>query len=124
MSDTRVVILGGGIMGLTTAFYLLQSNAKVTLIESHAIAHGASSRAMGMIGRDWQSTSTKQLAQLSWKLYQEFPNMLQVTGAIGVQVESGAKLSRYRDLPNGEKSENDIFNGEVYTMGSSGVGHV
>jgi hypothetical protein len=90
---------------------------------------------MGMIGRDWQESSTRQLAQLSWQCYEELAAKSggrdawdwMESEALGVEVVSGAQLSRYRSLPKGNSRGagfDRTFNGEMYNMGSSGVGHV
>ncbi|GFZ46516.1 hypothetical protein JCM24511_04763 [Saitozyma sp. JCM 24511] len=135
-----VVIVGGGIVGITTAYYLLSNPnfphpTQVTLIEPVDVAHAASGRAMGMIGRDWQESSTRQLAQLSWQCYEELAAKFggceawdwMESEALGVEVVWGAQLSRYRSLPKGDSEGAAVdrtFNGSVYSMGSIGVGHV
>lgn len=135
-----VVIVGGGIVGITTAYYLLSNfcsphPTQVTLVEAVDVAHAASGRAMGMIGRDWQASSTRQLAELSWQCYEELAAKFgdreawdwMESEALGVEVVSGAQLSRYRSLPKGDSRGagfDQTFNEEMYNMGSSGVGHV
>lgn len=130
---TRIIIIGGGIIGLSTAYYLLSSPSSsepkphVTLIERHRIAHGASGRAMGMIGRDWQPAHTRPLSRLSWKCYEELDNEYgggqwdwMVRPALGVEVQSGASLSAYRPVrKKGRDGDGGRgLNGEVYMMDS------
>jgi glycine/D-amino acid oxidase-like deaminating enzyme len=69
---TEIVIIGGGIIGLCTALYGLESpdrpaDTRVTIIESAAVAFGASGRAAGFITFDsnWFRPATVQLAALS-----------------------------------------------------------
>lgn len=52
----RVVIIGGGIMGVCTAYYLSRAvgpRASITLIEGTSIAAAASGRAGGLLALDW-----------------------------------------------------------------------
>lgn len=44
-----VIIVGGGIIGLMSAYYLNQAGRDVTLIEQHEIGHGASRENCGLI---------------------------------------------------------------------------
>lgn len=39
--ETDILIIGGGLAGITTAFFLKDSNYKITLIDSNKIGHGA-----------------------------------------------------------------------------------
>lgn len=45
----RVVIIGGGVIGLATAYYLKKSNLEVTLIEKNEIGEGCSDGNLGWI---------------------------------------------------------------------------
>ena len=47
--ETDVLIIGGGITGITTAYYLKDTNLKVTLVEQNLVASGVSSRTTGKI---------------------------------------------------------------------------
>lgn len=138
-TSPNVVILGGGIIGLSTAYYLLSDAAsypvKVTLIEPHRIAHGASSRAMGMIAETWHDRDVLPLAKLSWRCYrdlvsahnggQEFDwTMSKVSGVdVGSSKVKPGRRSAYRKLPAGRHvAEREWLSGERYDMtGSGGV---
>ena len=125
-------------MGLSTAYYLLSnpslpSGSTVTLVERTGIAHGASGRAMGMIGREWQTRHTLPLSRLSWKCYEEMDEAFghgqwewMTKSTLGIEVEGGAALSRYRKLQKGAgKGKSTAFNGDTYTMDSGeAVGYV
>ena len=131
-SSRCIVIIGGGIIGLSTAYYLLSASSfpvpKVTLVERHKIAHGASGRAMGMIGRDWQPSHALPLSRLSWECYEELDTTYggekwdwMVRPALGVEVKSGARLSAYRPVRKrgkGGMGEGRGLNGETYLMDS------
>ena len=47
--EVDVLIIGGGITGLTTAYNLIDSNLKVCLVEQNLIAHGVSSKTTGKL---------------------------------------------------------------------------
>jgi glycine/D-amino acid oxidase-like deaminating enzyme len=47
--STRIVVVGGGIVGCATAYYCARAGARVTLLESHQIAYGASGRNPGFV---------------------------------------------------------------------------
>jgi FAD dependent oxidoreductase TIGR03364 len=49
MSNQKVLIVGGGIIGLAFAFSAAERGCDVTLCERHASAHGASIRNFGMV---------------------------------------------------------------------------
>ena len=53
--ESDVVIIGGGIIGVSTAYYLAKSGVSVTLVEKGIIAGEQSSRNWGFVrqqGRD------------------------------------------------------------------------
>lgn len=47
--ETDILIIGGGITGISTAFYLKETNQKVTLIDSDKIGYGATSKTTGKL---------------------------------------------------------------------------
>ena len=49
----KVVICGGGIMGVSTAYYLAERGVGSVIIEQKAIACGASGNAGGFLAREW-----------------------------------------------------------------------
>ncbi|QRW00104.1 FAD-dependent oxidoreductase [Ceratobasidium sp. AG-Ba] len=69
----NIVIIGGGIIGTSTAYYLskLSQDVKIHIVESVSIASAASGKAGGFLALDWHSNNTKSLAALSFKLHQE-----------------------------------------------------
>lgn len=52
-SSRKVVVIGGGIVGSSTAFYLKRRNVDVTILEASSIAAGASGKAGGLLAYDW-----------------------------------------------------------------------
>jgi glycine/D-amino acid oxidase-like deaminating enzyme len=49
----NVVVIGGGIVGSSTAHFLKKRGADVTIIEGSSIAAGASGKAGGLLAYDW-----------------------------------------------------------------------
>lgn len=47
--DTDLVVIGGGFAGLSTALHAAQAGTKITLVEAHHIAFGASGRNAGFV---------------------------------------------------------------------------
>ncbi|QSL65993.1 hypothetical protein MERGE_003130 [Pneumocystis wakefieldiae] len=76
MTKQSIVIIGGGIIGSTTAYYLTShpkydsSKMSITLIEGTGIASGASGKAGGLLALDWHGQDTAPLAKLSYELHE------------------------------------------------------
>lgn len=73
--DNSVVILGCGIIGLTTAYYLLTSStppANVHILDSSpTLFECASGRSGGFIAKDWYGAALAELGILSFRLHKE-----------------------------------------------------
>lgn len=70
----NIVIIGGGIIGVCTAYYLvrdplLPKGTTVTLVEGTEIAAGASGHAGGFLARDeeWFTEATKGACLCAWR---------------------------------------------------------
>ena len=90
MSD--VLIIGGGIIGLTTALELQQHGLTVTLLEKSQIGAGASGAAGGILSplRPWQNeTAVTQLCTLSLSCYHKLVNDLQAQDESITLTQSG-----------------------------------
>lgn len=79
-SDTpQVVILGGGIQGTATAFYLSQRGVPSTIVERCSIAAAASGKAGGFLAGGWGDGSvTEQLHRVSFALHEKLAEQLQL----------------------------------------------
>lgn len=49
MAQSRVVVIGGGVIGVSTAYYLAEMGQRVTLLEQHEICSGSSQGNAGQI---------------------------------------------------------------------------
>lgn len=67
----NTVIIGGGIQGISLAYYLTQRGEKCTLIERSGVASAASGKAGGFLAREWGSGPTVQLHHQSFDLHEQ-----------------------------------------------------
>ena len=72
-----VIIVGGGVIGSSIAFYLSEQGKKVLLLEKDKLASKASSAAAGMIGAQSELEKNDSLFQLARKSREMFPKLAQ-----------------------------------------------
>lgn len=66
---TDVVIIGGGIAGMTTAYYVLKmTDKKVTLLEGGLLAHGATGHNAGQVVSDFEKPFGEIVAEFGQKM--------------------------------------------------------
>ncbi|KAJ1629111.1 FAD dependent oxidoreductase [Pavlovales sp. CCMP2436] len=66
----RVIICGGGIVGVSTAYYLVKLGCKATILERHSVAACASGKAGGFLAKDWNDRSpVGALSRVSFDLH-------------------------------------------------------
>ncbi|AWY01539.1 D-amino-acid oxidase [Marinomonas primoryensis] len=75
-SSTRVVIIGGGIVGVTAALALAERNIPVVLLEKGHIAGEQSSRNLGWIRKTNRHLHDIPLAQAADRLWAEMPSRI------------------------------------------------
>ncbi|RBI59434.1 FAD-binding oxidoreductase [halophilic archaeon] len=68
----RVIVIGGGIIGLASAYYLQQRNTDVTVLEKSTIGSGSTDRANGGIRAQFSSPVSAALSQESIKVWETF----------------------------------------------------
>ncbi|PBB82080.1 sarcosine oxidase subunit beta [Mesorhizobium sp. WSM3879] len=71
-----VIVLGGGLMGTASAYFLAKRGARVTLIERNRIGGGATVASFGNIRRTGRHLSQLPLAHRSLRLWGEAEKML------------------------------------------------
>jgi glycine/D-amino acid oxidase-like deaminating enzyme len=71
MSDgKRIVICGGGAIGVSIAYFLSRRGARSTVIERHAVGGAASGKSDGFLALDWcRGSALDQLARRSFELH-------------------------------------------------------
>ena len=74
----RVVVIGGGVMGACTAYYLTEKGGcEVTVVERcDDVATQASGKAGGFLAADWHQEPNATLARLSFRLHEELAEKL------------------------------------------------
>ena len=66
----RVVVCGGGVIGVCTAYFLAKKGAAVTLVEKSDVACAASGKAGGFLALDWcDGEPVESLARASFTLH-------------------------------------------------------
>jgi 4-methylaminobutanoate oxidase (formaldehyde-forming) len=68
-TQSRAVIIGGGIVGCSTAYHLARLGWEVTLLERHKLTSGSTFHAAGLVGQLRTSANITQLLGESVKLY-------------------------------------------------------
>jgi sarcosine oxidase subunit beta len=69
IDEAEVVIIGGGIMGCSTAYQLAKAGMQVTLVERDTICSGATARTGGAVRQQWRGPNELVLAMESVKLW-------------------------------------------------------
>ena len=69
---------GGGIHGVSTAFYLAKLGVRSLIIEQTGIASAASGKAGGFLARDWGDGPTVPLHEISFEMHQKLAAELDV----------------------------------------------
>ena len=88
IGTTNTVIIGGGIAGISTAYYLAQNGIDNIVIERYGVGSHASGHAYGGLGalyRKGNDQATHELALMSFKLYQELA--LQLPSETGINFD-------------------------------------
>ena len=89
--SSKVVIIGGGIVGCSTAYHLAQLGVQVLLIEKNKLTSGSTFHAAGLIGQLRTNSNITQLIGYSIDLYSKLE---EETGlATGLKVNGGLRLA-------------------------------
>src|SRR5215471_3381589 len=73
----RIVICGGGAIGVSLAYFLSRQGAEAIVIERHEVAGAASGKSGGFLALDWcRGTALDQLARRSFELHAELSSAL------------------------------------------------
>ncbi|CAH8339615.1 unnamed protein product [Eruca vesicaria subsp. sativa] len=73
----RVVVCGGGVIGVCTAYFLSKKGISVTLVEKSAVACAASGKAGGFLALDWcDGSPVESLARASFELHRSLAEEL------------------------------------------------
>lgn len=68
----EVVVIGGGVMGVSTAFHLAEAGVEVLLVERDELGSGSTSKAAGGVRADFSDPVNIQLGQRSLRAFEDF----------------------------------------------------
>lgn len=92
MRHSDVVIVGGGLIGSSIAFYLAKAGTKVVVLERDQIGAHSSSAAAGMLGAQAEMSQPGSLADACLKSHSMFPELAEeLLETTGLDIE----LNRY-----------------------------
>ncbi|KAK9053263.1 hypothetical protein SSX86_029896 [Deinandra increscens subsp. villosa] len=113
----RVLVCGGGVIGVCTAYFLSKKGAAVTLVEQSSIACAASGKAGGFLALDWcDGGPLSSLARASFDLHRSLAQELNGGESYGYRSLNTLSLSvtESENPPRGRKSTiPDWINGPV-----------
>lgn len=90
----RVLVCGGGVIGVCTAYFLSKKGAAVTLIEQSSIACAASGKAGGFLALDWcDGGPVASLARASFDLHRSLAQELNGVESYGYRPVNTLSLS-------------------------------
>ncbi|KAI3813382.1 hypothetical protein L1987_18104 [Smallanthus sonchifolius] len=90
----RVLVCGGGVIGVCTAYFLSKKGAAVTLIEQSSIACAASGKAGGFLALDWcDGGPVASLARASFDLHRSLAEQLNGRESYGYRPVNTLSLS-------------------------------
>ncbi|ERM99286.1 hypothetical protein AMTRI_Chr02g253920 [Amborella trichopoda] len=99
----RILVCGGGVIGICTAFFLAKKGASVGLVEKSAIACAASGKAGGFLALDWcDGSPLGPLARASFRLHQTLAQELDGPRAYGYRPLNALSLT-FSEQPNAYK---------------------
>ena len=93
--EAEIVVIGGGIVGCSTAYHLAREGADVVVLERHRLTSGSTFHAAGLVGQLRNSANVTQLLNYSVELYDRLEAE---TGlATGWKMNGGLRLACNRD---------------------------
>ena len=90
-SNSKVVIIGGGIVGCSTAYHLAKLGVEVTLLEQNKLTSGSTWHAAGLVGQLRTSANITQLLGYSVELYKKLE--AETGQATGWKMNGGLRLA-------------------------------
>lgn len=78
-AEERVVIVGGGIVGASTAYHLSLRGVKALVLERSKVAAAASGKAGGFLAGGWGSGPTVRMHEVSFNMHEHLAEELGVT---------------------------------------------
>jgi glycine/D-amino acid oxidase-like deaminating enzyme len=115
-AEQSVVILGAGVIGLSTAYYISTSSqppANIYVLDSSPILFQcASGRAAGFIAKDWFNSSLSELGELSFRLHRELSDRFNGRQLWGYSESVALSLNEPSRVEKGGRGEDWLFDGQ------------
>jgi sarcosine oxidase subunit beta len=108
----HAVVVGGGIVGLASAYYLRRRGAEVTVLEKSAVGSGASRRGSGGIRAQFETPESIQLSLRSMEVWERFEDEF--------DVDLGYRRPGYLLLARDEATA-EVFRRNVSTQNDQGA---
>ncbi|MEO1111522.1 MAG: FAD-dependent oxidoreductase [Pseudomonadota bacterium] len=90
-TSSKIIIIGGGIVGCSTAYHLAQMGQEVLLLEKAALTSGSTWHAAGLVGQLRSSANITQLLGYSISLYDKLE--AETGQATGWKMNGGLRLA-------------------------------
>ena len=94
-TSSKVVVIGGGIVGCSTAYHLARMGVEVTLLERKKLTSGTTFHAAGLVGQLRTSANVTQLLGYSVDLYKRLE--AETGQATGWKMNGGLRLACNQD---------------------------
>mmetsp|Transcript_4353 Transcript_4353/g.15063 ORF Transcript_4353/g.15063 Transcript_4353/m.15063 type:complete len:251 (-) Transcript_4353:2026-2778(-) len=75
-SSPRPIVIGGGIVGASVAYFLAERGAAPIVLERTAVAAAAGGKGGGFLARGWGNSQTRALHEISFDLHSELAQRL------------------------------------------------
>ncbi|KAL0708436.1 hypothetical protein Bca4012_074862 [Brassica carinata] len=122
-TSKRVVVCGGGVIGVCTAYFLAKKGVSVTLVEQSAVACAASGKAGGFLAFDWcDGSPVGSLARASFDLHRSLAEELNGVESYGYRPLTTLSVTVKESKPvSGGLGLPDWVNGPVKSPSTIGT---
>lgn len=123
-TSKRVVVCGGGVIGVCTAYFLAKKGVSVTLVEQSAVACAASGKAGGFLAFDWcDGSPVGSLARASFDLHRSLAEELNGVESYGYRplTTLSVTVTESKPVSSGGLGLPDWVNGPVKSPSTIGT---
>lgn len=123
-TSKRIVVCGGGVIGVCTAYFLAKKGVSVTLVEQSAVACAASGKAGGFLAFDWcDGSPVGSLARASFDLHRSLAEELNGVESYGYRplTTLSVTVTESKPVSSGGLGLPDWVNGPVKSPSTIGT---